>query len=251
MKTPYIATLGFLAASLWMSTAAHANEVTGVTCPSGFTATTSNGDKKLTCSVNKTYTRQSICSPIVFNGILPTAKLNVVMQPSGSDKCLAVVSGKTTSSVMEPPLPGMPEAKTFRRVVSGSGPDRFEATVTEYAFPQGATLPYIGDAAKGVSCPSGYDGDKRSDGRGIRCDKIDRNNVAADCDFGWTLRVDDLGRNEDKCIGINGPGPTKPRGMTKVQFDIENALPQVKWHLAKNNGSDKWKKKLYAFPRAN
>lgn len=251
MKTRYIATVGFLAASLWMQTAAHANEVTGVTCPAGSTATISNGDKKLTCSVTKTYTLDSICSPLVFKSILPTVGLNVVMQPAGSDKCLAVVSGKTSPSVMAPPLPGMPAASEFHRVVNNSGPDRFEATVREYSFPEGATLPYVGDASNGVSCPSGYDGDKRPDGKGIRCDKVERNNVQADCDFGWTLRVDDQGRDTDKCIGINGVGPTKPRGISKVQFDLEDALPNVKWHLDVNNGADKWKKKLYAFPHAN
>ena len=72
------------------------------------------------------------------------------------------------------PVPGQPLESDFKRVVSATGTDKFVATQQQFAFPEGRPVPpYIGDASKGVSCPTGHDGDKVFDGRGIRCDRND------------------------------------------------------------------------------
>jgi len=225
-----------LTSLLAVAASAQAGEVTGVNCPSGYDVTISNSDKKLLCQKRETITLASGCLG--------------VMNPTGADTCLPVGTGSLTPSGPVGLLPGVhPALSKFRRVVNPSAADKFVANVVKHAFPEGAI--YVGNASKAVSCPAGFDGDKSSSGRGIRCDKVVANNVAADCDFGWTLRVDDQGQNRDKCIGVNGVGNTKPRGITGVQFGIEDALPNVKWHLAVNNGGDKWKKKEYAYPKAN
>lgn len=233
----------FLSATALLVSAApaHANEVTGVTCPATYAATISNGERKLVCEKTEVITLPSDCG-------------NGAMDAAGSDTCFPQGSGNKTPSKIGGWNPLMhPPKEQFRRVVNPTGPDTFTANKQVYAYPEGAT--YIGlDASRGVSCPSGFDGDKRRDGRGIRCDKVVRNNVEADCDnfmgLGWTYRPDDAG-TLDRCVGGGGTGPTKPRGMTKAQFDVEDALPQIKWHLMQQAGADKWKKKEYAFPQAN
>lgn len=227
-----------ISALLGAASSAHANEVTGVTCPAGYNVVISNGEKTLVCEKTEVITLGSHC------GIGS-------MDSAGSDTCLPVGAGNRRPSGIFGWIPGVhPPIEKFQRVVIANGPDKFTANKKVYAYPEGAV--YVGvDASKGVTCPSGFDGDKRDDLRGIRCDKVLANNVAADCDLGWTLREDDQGRDQDKCIGANGVGPTKPRGITKVQFDIEDDLSHIKWHLSKNNGPDKWKKKEYAFPKTN
>jgi hypothetical protein len=230
-----------MTALLGAASSAHANEVTGVTCPAGYNAVISNGQKKLVCEKIEVITLDSHC------GIGS-------MDSAGSDTCLPIGAGNRKPSGIFGWIPGVhPPMDQFRRVVVANGPDKFTANQKVYAYPEGAV--YVGmNPSRGVSCPGSFDGDKRDDGRGIRCDKVVANNVAADCDnfagLGWTLEVDERG-NQDLCVGGGSKGPTKPRGMTKAQFDIEDALPQIKWHLSVNNGPDKWKKKEYAFPKAN
>lgn len=232
-----IATLGLIASSLCLTTA-YAAEPDGVTCPNGTDAKISNGNKTLVCEKKEAITLASGCLG--------------VMDPKGSDTCLPAITGARTPSGPIGHLPLVhPPLSEFKRKVSENKPDTFEAEKVTHVFPNGKPIPYGGNAANGVTCPSGFDGDKTSNNRGIRCDQVERNNVAADCDFGWTLRVDDLGNPRDKCIGINGAGATKPRGITKVQFDIEEALPNVNWILDTKAGPDSWKKKLYAYPRSN
>ena len=229
------------AALLVAASSAQANEVTGVTCPASYNVLISNGDKKLICEKIEEVKLPSDCG-------------NGAMDAAGSDTCFPQGSGNKTPSKVGGWNPLVhPPKEQFRRVVNVTGPDSFVADKKVYAFPQGAT--YVGlDASKGVSCPAGFDGDKRTDNRGIRCDKVVRNNVEADCDnfggLGWTYRPDDRG-TLDRCVGGGGSGPTKPRGMTKAQFDIEDGLSHIKWHLMQQAGADKWKKKEYAFPRAN
>lgn len=257
MKNLVSSLVAVLSTTVCLVTSAQANEVTGVRCPAGTDAEISNGNKTLKCSKNKTYRLASICSPVAFGPSGMTANTRIVMEPQGLDQCKAVVTGIAAPSVMAPPLPGYPPANKFSRVVKASTPDEFVATVKEYAYPEGGPLYTLGDKSKGVVCPSGFDGDRRFEGRGIRCDKVEGQARLADCDFGWTWSGTHRGDGKDVCIGVNGVGPTKPQGMTKVQFDVEDALPSVKWHLDVNAGSggaggasnDRWKKKVYAFPK--
>ncbi len=253
---------------------AHAGEQQGVKCPSGFDAVISNGNKKLVCVKTARYELASICSPIVVStkavsGLSPSGSVtvpistnsaNVVMEPSGADQCLAVMTGSKTPSQMSPPGLGQPAPSEFTRVVSAAGPDKFVATRTEYAFPEGAMYG-PGDARNGVSCPSGYDGDKVFNDRGIRCDKLDGSPKPADCDgiaagpvaLGWRWERDHVG-SEDRCVpmGTGSHGPTKPQGMTKVQHDADRARNDAGWILDKNAGArDTWQRKVYAFPARN
>ena len=244
MNKSIIGTLATLTASFWMLSPAQANEETGVSCPAGTQAEITNGNKKLKCSVQKTYRLDSICSPLTLTG--PSS--SVVMRPEGRDQCAPLIKGNVVNAQMAPPLPGYPSADRFVLVINPTGPDHFEAQVKEYHYPTGGPI-YLGDKSKGVDCPAGYDGDAVGGGRGIRCDKQDGGLRAADCDFGWTLRRDDNG-NQDRCLGIN-TGPTKPAGMTKVQLDLENALGSVKWKLHKNTGADQWERIVFAFPNSH
>lgn len=249
---------GLVIAAGWFAAApAQAGPQQGVKCPSGYDARISEGNRKLVCSRQKTYELASICSPAAFSSKGVKIGTNIVMDPAGIDQCLAVGTGAKTASVMAPPQPGYPAASAFRRDPSAGGPDRFVATVTEYAFPSGGPL-YIGTASAGVRCPSGYDGDKEYDGRGIRCDKRDGPPRPADCDgiaagpvaLGWRWERDHRGA-EDRCLpmGTGEDGPTKPEGMTKAQHDLERASDSIGWVLDKNSGArDRWQRKVYAFP---
>lgn len=230
--------------------AAHAGEQDGVKCPAGYDATISNGNKKLTCSKERTFQLASICSPIAFNGNgKVNVNTNITMNANGSDTCLAAVTGAAVASVMAPPPVGYPAASMFQRVVRATQPDVFEAKVLEFKFPEGGH-PYLGNAVNGVSCAPGFDGDSRFSGRGIRCDKLDGAPKNADCDFPWSILRDEQG-NKDVCILANQRGETKPQGMTHVQLDIERALPMVGWVLDTRNGTDRWQRKVYEFPRSN
>lgn len=237
---------------------AQAGEQQGVKCPQGFEAHISNGNRRLVCSREKTYELASICSPIVVGNQSVNLKQQVVMDPKGDDHCLAVVTGQRTRAVASPPLPGYPALSAFRHVSNNHGPDKYVATAQEYAFPQGA-LPYVGDASKGVTCPSGYDGDSRYEGRGIRCDKNDGPRRGADCDgvhvdiisLGWRLEVDHKGQ-EDRCLksAVGDDSATKPSGVLYPVFQAERALDNVGWWLDKRNGGDQWQRKVYAYPRS-
>ena len=252
MNTPTIAIANGLLLTMMLGTGttAHANEQEGVKCRAGYEATITDGNRHLTCSSPRTFTLGSVCSPLTFSqaGIPLPPNTNIIMQPSGQDTCLAVGVGKSTPSQMTPPLPGYPAASAFQRVVVANGPDRFEAKVIEYAFPERGPV-YLGNPSKGVRCASGYDGDVKFDGKGIRCDKNDGPPKTADCDIGWTVDRDRNGK-EDRCLGLN-EGPTKPQGMTKIQHDFDRALGNVGWLLDKNPGSDRWQRKVYVFPAAS
>ncbi len=249
-----------IAATWFVATPAFAGPQQGVKCPGGYTATVTNSNKKLVCSRKKTYELASICSALAFSNQGITVSGNIVMEPNDptGDKCLAVVTGKKVASVMSPPLPGYPPVSEFKRVNNASGPDKFVAAVVEYAFPEGKIPPYLGNAANGVRCPSGWDGDKVYDGKGIRCDKLDGVPKLVDCDgiaagpvaLGWKWQQDHVGA-EDRCLPVGGGqhGPTKAQGMTKVQFDADRARDDAGWVLDKRSGArDRWQRKVYAFP---
>jgi hypothetical protein len=244
---------------------AHAGAQQGVKCPSGFDAVISNGDKKLVCRTTKRYELKTICSPVVFTsrGLkLPVG--NIVMDPvgrdGGIDQCFAVGGGDKVDAAREPLLPGYPPISEFTFEKNPTTQDKWVATRVEYAFPEGTAYP-VGSPANGVSCPSGYDGDKVFNGRGIRCDKYDGSPKPADCDgiaagpvaIGWRWSQDHVG-SEDRCVpmGSGSDGPTKPQGMTKVQHDAERASDDIGWILSKKSGArDTWQRKVYAFPNHN
>lgn len=239
---------------------AYAGAQQGVRCPSGFAAEISDANKKLVCRKTANYELASICSPLAFSAKGISVSGNVVMEPTGSDMCLATVTGNKVASVAAPPPPNYPPISAFTRQINASGPDKFVASRAEYAYPEAGPV-YVGDSSKGVSCPSGYDGDKVFDGRGIRCDKLDGAPKPADCDgiaagpvaLGWKWEQDRVGA-EDRCVpmGTGDHGPTKPQGMTKVQHDAERASDSIGWILNKRSGArDTWQRKVYAFPAKN
>ena len=259
---PALAAIATAVAATFLAPApAHAGEQQGVKCPDGFEAHISDCNRKLVCS--RRYTLQSICSPAVFASSGLKFNGNIVMDPvgrdGGIDQCLAVGTGRKVDSVMSPPLPGYPALATFERKKHPTGPDKFESSKIEYAFPVGGP-DFFGDASKGVHCPGGYDGDARFNGRGIRCDKNDGAPRQADCDglhagivsVGWELKVDKRG-NEDRCVptASGSDGPTKPAGMTKVQHDAERASDRIGWVLNDRDGRDRWQRKVYAWPKSD
>ncbi len=235
--------MALAAAVIAFAPPAHANTPEeGLQCPAGSTPEFSAGNTVLKCKLPGKWKRESICPPVVFKTLIPSFTGNVVMEPGGSDQCLAVGAGRRTPSVMSPRLPSMPEDREFSRVVSASGPDHFEAD--RYVFPAG--VPLAGNPSKGVHCPTGFDGAVRFEGKGLRCSKVVRESVEADCDIGWTLRPDDRG-TQDRCLGPND-GPTKPKGITFAQFQAENALPSTRWSLLQNVGPDRWRKYQFSYP---
>jgi hypothetical protein len=250
-----------VAATFLASAPAHAGEQQGVKCPDGFEAHISNDNRKLVCS--RRYTLQSVCSPAVFAASGLKFNGNIVMDPvgrdGGVDQCFAVGAGRKVDSVMSPPLPGYPALATFERKKHPTGPDKFESSTIEYAFPVGGR-DYFGDASKGVQCPAGYDGDKRFNGRGIRCDKNDGPPKTADCDglhagivsIGWRLEVDRRG-DEDRCVqtGSSTSDPTKPEGLPGAAFQADRSRNDAGWVLVERNGRDRWQRKVYAWPKSD
>jgi hypothetical protein len=260
MTKHFCPTLVALAVGL-AAPSAYAGAQQGVRCPSGFTAEISDGARTLVCRKTARYELASICSPLAISEKGISVGGNVVMEPTGSDMCLAAVTGKKVPSVAAPPPPNYPPISAFTRQINDSGPDKFVASRSEFAYPEAGPI-YIGDSSKGVSCPSGYDGDKVFDGRGIRCDKLDGSPKPADCDgiatglvaIGWKWQQDYVGA-EDRCLPMGGGsqhGPTKPQGMTKAQHDAERASDSIGWILnARPGARDTWQRKVYAFPAKN
>ena len=236
---------------------AQAGEQQGVKCPDGFDVQIRNDNRKLVCSRTAQYAVKPVCSPLVFSAKGVNVSGNVAFDTRNEDKCIATVTGQT----IEPQFTGMPVGATNyavrRTATDPTGPDTYVAEIKEFAFPVGGRA-YVGDASKGVQCPAGYDGDKRFNGRGIRCDKNDGAPKRADCDglhagivsVGWRLEVDKRG-NEDRCVpSVSGnDGPTKPEGMTKVQHDLDRKSDDYGWLLNKRAGArDTWQRKVYKFP---
>ncbi len=236
------------ALALAAPTAAFAGEQDGVQCPAGARPEISNGNKTLKCLKTENVDRLAVCSPAVFssNGDI---KLNSRIEhlTAGRDAC-RVVGGTATATPQFVRLPGDPALSAFTQVAQ-PGFDVFRAERTVYVYPQGGPIYNpLDDASKGVTCPTGFDGDARFGGRGIRCDKeVVRKD--ADCDFPWSLLPDNNG-TEDRCVLANQKGGTKPKGITFAQLKIEKALPTIGWLLEKASGGDKWLKKEYVFPRS-
>jgi hypothetical protein len=236
--------------ALWLvaPTAAHAGEQQGVQCPSGSTADIFNGDKTLKCAKVERIDRDALCVGVAVSKQGDVSQnLRFDHVTAGRDIC-RLPGGTATSEVTFLPLPGDPPASAFERVVL-SGKDVFRATRTVFVFPEkGPLYNPLHKASNGVTCPTGYDGDKVFDGKGIRCDKFDGDPKNGDCDIGFTRVADHVG-NEDRCLGLNN-GPTKPRGMTFVQHTLERESDRIGWVLTKVAGQDTWQRKVYAFPNS-
>jgi hypothetical protein len=130
--------------------------------------------------------------------------------------------------------------------VSLPGADVFSATVKKHEFPGGGAVFNPFHFPKlGVRCPVGWNAVPMGTNT-LRCEKLDGPSIQADCDALWTRDNDKRGL-EDRCIGMN-EGPTKPRGMTKLQFDLDRSRDDVSWHLQEKAGIDRWQRKVYTFP---
>lgn len=239
MKPALALSVAFLALEFVPAEPAQAGEPEGVWCPTGFTAQITNSNRALKCVR---------VDGIVLGSTCPKGA-GMTAGAGGLDTCVwsAALGGIPKSpepSWMSGGLPWHPPASSFRRIIrSGSGDDTFVAT--DFRFPEGGPI-YVGNPASGVSCPSGFDGDVRYNGLGIRCDRNSGGPKEADCDPGWIVDRDRNGK-EDRCLGIN-EGPTKAMGMTKIQFDIDRAQSSVAWILDKRTGTDLWQRRQYAYP---
>jgi hypothetical protein len=235
-----------IAAALGGSTAAQAGQQQGVRCPDGTTAKLSNASSVLRCTTEEPVEREAFCSPVAF-GKQANLDVNarVIHHTNGRDYC-SNPTGNVRANVQYQPLPGDPPANQFQHVTL-PGKDVFRATKINYHFPTGGPIYNpMHKASLGVRCQSGWDGDSVFNDTGIRCDRNDGAPRDADCDTLWT-RDNDARGEEDRCKGPN-EGPTKPRGMTKVQHDAERALDTVGWVLDKRPGVDRWQRKVYAYP---
>lgn len=236
--------------ALWLAapTAAHAGEQQGVQCPSGSTPAITNGNKTLKCTKVERIDRDALCVGVVVSKAGDVSQnVRFVHVTEGRDVC-RLPGGTSTSAVTFLPLPGDPPASAFVQVEL-PGKDVFRATRTVFVFPEkGPIYNPLHSASNGVTCPTGYDGDAVFSGKGIRCDKLDGSPRNGDCDIGFTRAPDHRG-NEDRCLGFN-EGPTKPRGMTFVQHQLERDSNQIGWVLSAPAGQDTWQRKVYAFPNS-
>lgn len=243
---------------LWITTAvalglaaeAFAGPQQGVRCPSGFQALISDNNRKLVCRRTVNFDRDARCPPaykLEERGSQPDRCVLATDVPDPLKKAVEVPS-------FAEPMVNMPwheVVSDLKQVTRPGQPDVFRGTAHEYKFPELGPI-YVGDAKNGVSCPAGYDGDLKFDGRGIRCDKKDGPAKSADCDgiVGWEFRMD-LAGDEDRCRNVitGETGPTKPAGMTKVQHDLDRARDDAGWSLTKKKGErDTWQRWIYAFP---
>ncbi len=224
----------------------------GVRCKDGYTATISNSNKTLVCSKANGVRREVICSPVLFKGdgdINLNSRIELVDGGSSADTCRVPGTNKSKPANAFLPLPGDPaldSGKWTRHTVNG-GKDYYSRA--DYSFPErGPIYNPLHDASKGVSCPSGFDGDSMFSGKGIRCDKYTETKSAS-CDFGWSISIDHNNGDLDRCLGLN-IGNTVPQGLTNAQLQIEKARGDIGWVLDERNGRDQWKKKVYDWPQS-
>ncbi len=224
--------------TLSLATPAMAAEENGVTCRAGTTATKSPDNTNLKCHSEERVTRLSNCLNLAngVNGLQQVVR-------TGPDMCTDPTSSANAGAPKPVLLPNDPPNGWTREDTPG-GRDIFVRTIVKYEFPQGAVFNPLDNESKGVTCTGTYHvGSSVNSGRGIRCE--DNTTTAADCDAFWTLRVDDNGQNRDKCIGINGVGETKPKGMTNVQYQAQKG----RWILDVNNGPDRFRH--FGFPTSS
>lgn len=214
---------------------AMAAEEDGVTCGAGTTAQQNANNTNLTCYTQSVETRPSGCVSI-GNG------LQQVVRP-GPDQCTDPSSGANAGAPTPVLLPGDPTSGWVRQD-KADGRDVFVQTIRDYDFPRGASYDRDHNRAKGVSCPSGFrNGGSINNGRGIRCETEQR--VAADCDALSNFQVDHNGRNRDACIGVNGVGKTKPKGITNVEYQTQLG----RWKEVVQDGRDEFRH--FGFPTSS
>lgn len=227
--------------------AAIAGPKEGVHCPSGFSASYHNDDDRLVCSRVKVIERDSLCSAVTASrgNIGVSYKMDYRVVPNGTDQCVSNDGGRAATQFI--PLPGDPAHTQFVRRERADGRDYFEARVTEYRLPEGAVYNPLANAQQGVSCPGSFEGKRVANG--LKCEAVTKIAVSA-CDFGWTLRVDDLQRDPDRCIGINGPGPTVPDGVFAAGKAADEALG-ADWRVTIRNNRDSWRRIEWRLPVTN
>lgn len=227
---PSLIAAATLVAATWATMpAAQANTpAEGVRCPAGTTARLLDNDRKLLCAFEERIERASVCSPVVFknNGDI-NLNQRIDLITAGSDTCRAVSTGATAPS-QALLLPG-DSAAQFRREVRAGGADVFVRTKTSYRFPEGGPI-YLGDASKGVVCPTGFEGDARFNGSGLRCDR--RELRRASCDIGWSI---DRRTGTDRCYMeqlVFG---------NRVRVDGQYTVPEGQTGLAGNPANNGWR----------
>lgn len=229
-KPTLIAAASFASLVLLAQPALANTPAEGVQCPSGSTALISNGERKLVCEAQQRVERASVCSPVVFknNGDI-NLNTRIELAPAGSDTCVArntagaVIASAPSQALF---LPGDDPSQFQREVRAGN--DVFVRTAKTYKFPVGGPV-YVGDAAKGVQCQSGFDGDARFNGQGIRCDR--RETRRATCDIGWTV---DRNTGTDKCF------IEKLVFGNRVRVDGQFTIPEGTTGLAGNPETHGW-----------
>lgn len=224
--------------ALTFASPAMAAEESGVTCRAGTTAEQNASHTNLKCFSQERVTRESNCLTLK-NGV---NGLNHVVK-TGPDMCSDPGSSANSGAPTVSLRPGDPAMGWVREDTPG-GRDIFVQTIKKYEFPQGAIFNPLDRASRGVSCPANFpDGGSLNGGRGIRCETAAR--VAADCDAGFFLRVDDLDLNTDKCIGVTGMGRTKPRGLTNIQYHTQLG----RWKSVVQDGPDEFRH--FGFPTSS
>lgn len=221
-----IGTIGLL--GVFAVPAAHAfTPAQGVKCPNGSEARYSNGDRRMQCRVEVRDVRESVCSPVVFRGN-GDINLNqrIEMVQSGSDTCRSLTTGASQPS-QALLLPG-DVASQFRREVNANGKDVFVRVSTGYRFPEGGPI-YLGDPARGVTCPAGFDGDKVFADSGLRCDRKDLRR--ASCDIGWSIR---RLNGTDKCQIV------KEVFGNRITVDGDFTIPEGTTGLTGNPANNGW-----------
>ena len=230
---------------------AMAGPMQGVRCPLGTEADIGPDNKSLKCSKNEEVRRDVICSPV---SLKRTGEIKgsvaIALRDGGSqpDQCVMGTLGEPANSFL--PLPGDPASTdpAWKRKTVPNGTDYYFVTKKVYVFPEeGPIYNPTHNAENGVKCPALYDGDRKFNDRGIRCDKVEATR-SANCDIGWRIWHDFKGR-EDVCRGA-WDGPTVPDGITKAQFELERGSDRMSWGLVVKQGPDDWRKKIYEYPQS-
>jgi len=231
--------------------AALAGPQQGVRCAAGVKGEILPGGPVLRCHKEVQIERPAVCTAEAFRAahkpLPPDANGGSLIRTSGLDVC-QYHQGRP-DWVVAPPIPKResddPGRGEFEQIPL-PGADVFRALSKVYEFPQdGPVYNPFHKPKLGVRCPAGWNAVPMGT-IALRCEKLDGPSVQADCDALWTRDNDKRGL-EDRCLGLN-EGPTKPRGITKVQFDIDRARDDVSWHLQEQAGVDRWQRKVYAYP---
>ncbi len=213
------------------------NPVEGVRCPAGTAADFNNGVLK--CRKTEVQTTASIC-PI---------QTPIYHQPRGADFCTrpgvkieALWTGDTilgvpgsVAGVIPLTLPGDNQGWVLDRDGASGDHDRFTRTKVTYVYPENQI--YLGNASRGVACPSGFAAS--FSGGTMKCS--DEVKKKADCFLGSFL---DQNTGRDRCLGVNGGDDrTLPQGE----------LSRSGWSLDINGSTgnrDAWTKTKFEYPAA-